>query len=95
MSYGERIRKGMVVMAADGHRLGKVVSSGQTSLIIEKGLFFPVEYVADFSQVGEIRGDEVWLIEGRAALEGERDRRDTLGAAGRADRLESELHHAR
>ncbi len=48
---------GTTVRSADGDKLGKVVSVDDTGFMIEKGIFFPKEYRADFSQISDINED--------------------------------------
>jgi uncharacterized protein (TIGR02271 family) len=63
-----QIREGMVVRSSDGERLGKVFAVGDTRFQIEKGVFFPKEYLCDYSDIADIRGDEIILSRGRASL---------------------------
>jgi hypothetical protein len=62
------IREGMMVRSADGEKLGRVLAVGTTELQVEKGLFFPKDYVARFEDVSDVQGDEVILRHGRDAL---------------------------
>ncbi len=64
----ELIREGMVVRTRDGHKLGKVIAIGDQQFQIEKGIFFPKDYVATFDAVAEIRDDELILAHGAEAL---------------------------
>jgi hypothetical protein len=61
MGREQRIREGMFVRSADGKRLGRVALVGERDFQIEKGSFFPTEYVASFDEVKGIREDEVIL----------------------------------
>jgi len=56
-----KVREGMMVRSADGAKLGRVALIGERDFQIEKGIFFPREYVASFADVAEIRGEEVIL----------------------------------
>jgi uncharacterized protein (TIGR02271 family) len=62
------IREGMVVRSSDGEKLGKVFAVGEDAFHIEKGLFFPKDYVARFSDVTDIRDGEIILAHGRDRL---------------------------
>ena len=62
------IREGMVVRSADGEKLGKVFAVGDDAFHIEKGLFFPKDYVARFSDITDVRDGEIILASGRDAL---------------------------
>lgn len=62
------IHEGMKVHARDGANLGKVVEMSPESFIIEKGFFFPKEYVARYTQIDDIRDDEIWLHESETDL---------------------------
>jgi uncharacterized protein (TIGR02271 family) len=55
------IREGMTVWSSDGEKLGKVVALGDTQLQIEKGIFFPKDYLADRSAIQEVRDNDVIL----------------------------------
>jgi uncharacterized protein (TIGR02271 family) len=57
----ENLREGMTVLTADGHKLGKVSRLGATDFEIEKGAFFKKDYIADYSKLMEVRGDEAIL----------------------------------
>ncbi len=54
------IREGMTVRSSDGQKLGKVIRCGADEFIIEKGFFFPKDYVARYEQAS-VSGDEVML----------------------------------
>jgi uncharacterized protein (TIGR02271 family) len=62
------LREGMVVRSQDGEKLGKVYAIGDDRFHIEKGLFFPKDYLCSYSDIADIRGDEVILRHGREAL---------------------------
>lgn len=55
------IREGMAVYSADGTKLGKVTECQQGSFFIEKGFFFPKEYIARYEDIADIRGDDLHL----------------------------------
>jgi hypothetical protein len=65
MGRQQRIREGMFVRSADGKRLGRIALVGERDFQIEKGSFFPTEYVASFDEVKGIRDDEVILVHER------------------------------
>jgi uncharacterized protein (TIGR02271 family) len=54
------IREGMTVRSSDGEKLGKVIRCGADEFVIEKGFFFPKDYVARYDQAS-VSGDEVLL----------------------------------
>jgi hypothetical protein len=58
-----RIHEGMKVRGPDGSRLGKVVSCGEETFVVEKGLLFRQDRLARYEQVGDVRNDEIWLRE--------------------------------
>ena len=62
------IRQGMTVYSADGEKLGKVIQCDVSTFIIEKGFFFPKDYVARFDDVSLVTGDEIRLSRGREQL---------------------------
>lgn len=55
------LQKGMTVLSQDGEKLGKLVSMDDWTFTIEKGLFFPKDYVARYEEIAEVTGDEVRL----------------------------------
>ncbi len=57
----DRIHEGMTVFSSDGEKLGKVTACAGSSFTIEKGIFFPKDYVARFDEVADVTGDEVRL----------------------------------
>jgi hypothetical protein len=61
MMRAHPIREGMRVRTTDGSRLGRVVLTGLQTFQIEKGFFFPREYVARYDDVLEVQGDDVVL----------------------------------
>ena len=68
MMRAHTIRDGMRVRTSDGARLGRVVLTGERTFQIEKGFFFPREYVARYADVSEVQGDEVVLTVSREEL---------------------------
>jgi uncharacterized protein (TIGR02271 family) len=61
MTDRNQIREGMTVFSSDGEKLGKVVRCEETSFVIEKGFFFPKDYVARYADVAGVTGDDVRL----------------------------------
>ena len=53
--------KGMTVRSADGDRLGTLVAVDDEGFQVEKGIFFPKEYLASFEQVDQISNGDVYL----------------------------------
>jgi uncharacterized protein (TIGR02271 family) len=81
------IREGMIVRSIDGEKLGKVFAVGDGEFHIEKGLFFPKDYLVRYSEISDIRGDEIILNHGREALSslsGEERYGTTAGLGGGA-----------
>ena len=70
MFQRSHVREGMVVRSIDGEKLGKVFAIGDGEFHIEKGLFFPKDYLVRYSEISDIRGDEIILNHGREALSG-------------------------
>jgi uncharacterized protein (TIGR02271 family) len=64
-----RIREGMAVYSSDGEKLGKVLTCDQSTFVIEKGFFFPKDYVARYDHVADVRGDDVHLSLTRDAFQ--------------------------
>jgi uncharacterized protein (TIGR02271 family) len=64
------ISEGMTVRSIDGEKLGKVFAIGDGEFHIEKGLFFPKDYLVRYSEVSDIRNGEIILNHGKEALRG-------------------------
>lgn len=62
------VREGMVVRSIDGEKLGKVFAVGDGEFHIEKGLFFPKDYLVRYSEISDIRAGEIVLNHGKEAL---------------------------
>ena len=55
------LQTGMTVLSQDGEKLGKLVSLDEWTFTIEKGLFFPKDYVARYEEIADVSGDEIRL----------------------------------
>lgn len=62
------IREGMTVRSIDGEKLGKVFAVQDGEFLIEKGLFFPKDYVCRYSEISDIRNGEIILMHGKEGL---------------------------
>ncbi|NVI98389.1 YsnF/AvaK domain-containing protein [Myxococcus sp. AM009] len=76
------IKEGMVVRSIDGEKLGKVFAVGESEFHIEKGLFFPKDYLVRYSEVSRIDGSEIILSHGKEALSRLTDEDRTGAIAG-------------
>ncbi len=54
------IKEGMAVRSSDGQKLGKVISCGDDQFVIEKGFFFPKDYIARYDEA-TVKDGEVQL----------------------------------
>jgi uncharacterized protein (TIGR02271 family) len=63
-----QLREGMTVRSSDGEKLGKVFALGDDAFHIEKGLFFPKDYLVRYAEVSDIRDGEIILMHGRESL---------------------------
>jgi len=79
----DRFLPDMVVRSADGDKLGKVVSSDDNGVYIQKGIFFPKDYFASFDQIESISGDEIYLRWGTELV---RENYDKFYGAGSYDK---------
>ena len=72
----------MTVYTSDGEKLGKVLQCEAETFIIEKGFFFPKDYIARYDDIADVTNDEIRLTRAKDAFAGERDLReaDTIGA---------------
>jgi len=55
------IPEGVDVIAADGDKLGKVVTSQPDYIVVEKGFFFPTEYYIPTSAIASFDGERAQL----------------------------------
>jgi len=55
------ITDGMLVRSRDGHRLGMVIQCNPDSFQVEKGIFFPEEYLASYADVFDVTEGEIHL----------------------------------
>ncbi|WP_224361612.1 hypothetical protein [Hyalangium versicolor] len=58
----------MTVRSIDGENLGRVFAVHDGEFLIEKGLFFPKDYVCRYAEVSDIRDGEVILLHGKEGL---------------------------
>lgn len=56
-----QITEGMPVRSADGEKLGKVQSVSDGNFYIEKGFFFPKDYIASLDDIAAVRDGEIVL----------------------------------
>jgi len=63
-----QLMEGMTVRSSDGEKLGKVFALGDDSFHIEKGLFFPKDYLVRYADISDIRDGEIILLHGRDSL---------------------------
>ena len=54
-----RVRPGMTAISTRGETLGKVARSDDQSFIIEKGTFFPKDYLLRYEYITDVRGDQL------------------------------------
>jgi uncharacterized protein (TIGR02271 family) len=57
----DQIREGMSVKSSDGTNLGKVVALESDHFVIEKGFFFPKDYLVRYADVVNIDADTIQL----------------------------------
>lgn len=75
--------EGLTVYSSDGAKMGKVIRCGSTAFEIEKGFFFPKDYLISYKDVA--RTDEkghVVLAQTKAALQQQWERADLIGDRG-------------
>lgn len=68
MFQRSQLKEGMTVRSIDGEKLGKVFALGDEAFHIEKGLFFPKDYLVQYSDISDIRDGEIILMHGRDSL---------------------------
>ena len=64
----DRLREGMTVWSADGHKLGKILSRGPDGFIVEKGTFFEKEYLTRYEYIDRFGDNGVVLTATRNEL---------------------------
>ena len=68
MFMRQQVSDGMTVRSTDGEKLGRVFAVGDEAFHIEKGLFFPKDYLVRYADIQEIRDGEIILAYGRDSL---------------------------
>ncbi|HEX8823073.1 MAG TPA: YsnF/AvaK domain-containing protein [Archangium sp.] len=63
-----QLMEGMTVRSSDGEKLGRVFAMGDDAFHIEKGLFFPKDYLVRYADISDIRDGEIILMHGRDSL---------------------------
>ncbi|MDC0741977.1 YsnF/AvaK domain-containing protein [Polyangium mundeleinium] len=66
--FVDQVREGMEVRTVDGHKLGKVVSVQADDFVVEKGFFFPKDYMISCDDIAEVREDTLVLLKRREEL---------------------------
>ncbi len=61
MDARNEVREGMTVRSSDGEKLGKVIACSEDHFLVEKGIFFPKDYLARYGEVSEVRDGEIVL----------------------------------
>jgi uncharacterized protein (TIGR02271 family) len=59
--YRSALHEGMTVYSIDDEKLGKIIRCDASTFIIEKGIFFPKDYIARYADIANVAGDEVRL----------------------------------
>lgn len=81
------VKEGMTVRSIDGEKLGKVFAVQDGEFLIEKGLFFPKDYVCRYAEISDIRDGEIILMHGKEGLHRfsfDKDRGVLAGTGGTA-----------
>jgi len=71
------LREGMVVYSSEGERLGKIIRLDASDFVIEKGFFFPKDFLCSYSNITNVRGDEVYLDVDKQQLKAAQEQLDT------------------
>lgn len=68
--FSDLIKLGVTVRTLDDEKVGRVVEVGSDTFIVEKGIFFPKDYLFRFDEiVGRIHDDELQINLTKAQLE--------------------------
>jgi hypothetical protein len=62
------VREGMTVRSVDGEKLGKVFAVNEDGFLIEKGLFFPKDYVCRYPEISRLEDGDIILLHGKEGL---------------------------
>ena len=57
------VRDGMVVRSSEGEKLGKVISHDKNHFVLERGYFFPEDFVLTQDEILEVREREVGEVD--------------------------------
>ncbi len=68
MFQRSHVQQGMTVYSSDGEKLGKVLAVTDAGVQVEKGLFFPKDYLLRFEDILDVRGGDVIARHARASL---------------------------
>jgi uncharacterized protein (TIGR02271 family) len=68
MFQRSQLKEGMTVRSFDGEKLGRVFALADDAFYIEKGIFFPKDYLVRYSEISDIRDGELILMHGRESL---------------------------
>ncbi|QRN99660.1 YsnF/AvaK domain-containing protein [Archangium violaceum] len=68
MFQRSQLKEGMTVRSFDGEKLGRVFALSDDAFHIEKGLFFPKDYLVRYADISDIRDGEIILLHGRESL---------------------------
>jgi uncharacterized protein (TIGR02271 family) len=74
------LQEGMTVRSSEGDKLGKIVALTDAGIHIEKGIFFPKEFLVHYEQVADLSGDDVYLKWGTDLVETNYDRQYGAGS---------------
>lgn len=66
--FQKQLREGLEVWSSDGQNIGKVIEISEDSFVIEKGVFFPKDYMLAMADVREVQDDRVLLSRTREEL---------------------------
>ena len=90
-TFVDQIREGMEVWSVDGHKLGKVVAIQSDSFVIEKGVWFPKDYILSADTIDEVRESSIVLSQRRDELGIEKGLLESLGFKGGHEPLQAAL----
>jgi uncharacterized protein (TIGR02271 family) len=67
------LSEGMTVRSSDGDKLGKIIAIDDQGILLEKGIFFPKEYQANFDQLDQVWSGDLYLKWGTHLVEQQYD----------------------
>lgn len=90
-----RLKRDMIAYTSDGEKLGKVINLDEDRVYIEKGFFFPRDFIVSYDDIVDVSGDRIIITKRGTELREwkseEYEGWDRLGALGRGEEFDIPL----